>query len=470
MQLGRRRQLLVALLVVLSFPVITWLVYGAGTGADSSTHFYYMPIITAAIFLGDYWGMGAAIAAGIITLWVPGRAAVAPGQQLPDFVIRVLMFYVIAILAARISSLLRQRAAETASLLEVDRAINSSLRLDEVLARIAAKAVELIDARGCSILLLDPERLLLVFKASYGLSEDYVTRYPVRVSESKLDQAALEGRQAESGVEPALGSEGREDMPGAGIVSILSVPVMGRTGALGVVRIYTKDGYRFSRSERQLLGAFANQAAIAIENAHLFEGVRQNYSSTVRALARAIEAKDPATLGHSERATDLALRVGEHLKLSGEQMEALEFGGLLHDIGKIGLDESCLLPAAGSADEMMMRLHPLIGKSILEPVDFLRLAVQVVLYHHERFDGGGYPEGLAGEDIPYLARLFAVANAYDQLTNGTTEANALSPGAAMTRLRQMAGAELDPALVEACAAAVAKPYPSRSRTPSRARE
>jgi len=460
MQLRKRSQFLVALLVLAAYPLIVWMVYGEGMGTESSTHFFYLPIITAAIFLGDYWAMGTAIAAGVLTLWVPGRPAST--HQLPDFMVRILMFYVIGILAARLSSIIRQRAAENSSLLDVSRAINSSLRLDEVLSQIAAKAVELTDAQGCSILLLDTARQMLVFRASCGLSEDYTARYPVRVSESKLDQAALEGRHVASGQERGF-ALGREDIPGAGITSILCVPVMGRNEPLGVIRIYTKPGYQFSRSERQLLGAFAHQAAIAIENANLFEGVRRNYSSTVRALARAIEAKDPATLGHSERATELALRVGEYLKLSKEQMERLEFGGLLHDIGKIGLDNASVLPNAGSPEELIVSLHPLIGKSILEPVEFLQPALEVVLYHHERFDGGGYPEGLAGERIPYLARLFAVANVYDSITSGSQEHNSLTPGAAIARLRRMAGVELDPALVEAFAAVVTKPYATGTR-------
>ena len=244
---------------------------------------------------------------------------------------------------------------------------------------------------------------------------------------------------------------------------------MGRTEPLGVIRIYTKDGYRFSHTERQLLGAFATQAAIAIENANIFETTRHNYANTVRALSRAIEAKDPATLGHSERATELALQAGRHLKLSKEQLEALEFGGLLHDIGKIGVDQSSMLPAAaGSPEEMIMRLHPLIGKSILEPVEFLRPAIDVVLYHHERFDGAGYPEGLVGERIPRLARLFAVANVYDIITSGSREETSLSPAAAIARLRHFAGSELDPAMVEAFAAAVTQSARSAAR-PSAAR-
>jgi len=455
LSLNRRTQWLAGLLVLGSFPIFTWLVYAQGTGTDASTHFFYIPIVAAAIFLGDYWGMAVAVAAGIVTLWVPGGNHT--GEHLPDFVVRICIFYATAILAARLSGIIRQRMAETASLLEVSRAINSSLRVDDVLQRIAAKAVELTDALGCSILLLDREHQMLVFRASYGLSEDYVTRYPVRVSESALDAAVLQSPTDNPERIPAC--EGREDVPGAGIATILCVPVMGREEALGVIRIYTKPNYHFSRSERALLTAFATQAAIAIENANLYEDIRQNYRKTVSALTRAIEAKDPATLGHSERATQFALQVGEHLKLPKERLEALEFGGLLHDIGKIGLDDSMRLPSlmAGPGDDMIMRLHPLIGKSILEPVDFLQPSLEVVLYHHERFDGSGYPEGLSGEDIPFLARLFAVANTYDGLTSGNTEQTSLGVAEALEQLRRLSGSKLDPALVEAFAAAVTKP-------------
>jgi HD-GYP domain-containing protein (c-di-GMP phosphodiesterase class II) len=219
----------------------------------------------------------------------------------------------------------------------------------------------------------------------------------------------------------------------------------------GVLRVYAASRHQWSRRERRLLQAFSEQACIAIQNARLHEDLRRNYWETVNALARAIEAKDPHTLGHSERVTDYALQLGRELELSADEMETLRFAATLHDIGKIGMaDESVSrYRHLDMSDEVVLRMHPLIGIAILQPVEFLAPALGAVRHHHERWDGKGYPQGLAGEEIPFLARLLAVTNAYDILRTDSPARPGMSVQEAAESLRRSAGKELDRRLTEA---------------------
>jgi HD-GYP domain-containing protein (c-di-GMP phosphodiesterase class II) len=230
---------------------------------------------------------------------------------------------------------------------------------------------------------------------------------------------------------------------------LLTLPLHRGGDAFGVLRVYSGSRHQWSRRERSLLQAFADQAAIAIHNARLHEDLRRNYWETVNALARAIEAKDPHTLGHSERVTDYALQLGRALHLAADTMETLRFAATLHDIGKIGLSDRSLsrMGHLDVNDQVLVRMHPLIGISILQPVEFLAPVLEAVRYHHEQWDGNGYPEGLAGDRIPLLARMLAVASLYDNLRTGSPGRPGLSEQEAAQAMRRAAGKELDPQLV-----------------------
>jgi putative nucleotidyltransferase with HDIG domain len=226
---------------------------------------------------------------------------------------------------------------------------------------------------------------------------------------------------------------------------------MVKDSALGVMRVYAHAERSFSRDEAALLGAFAHLAAIAIENAQLYEDMRRSYYETVRALTIAIEARDPITYGHSERVTTIADRLAERLGLSEEEREYLRFSTILHDIGKIGV-ETPSLDGLGPAEpdlRMFYEMHPIIGRSILAPIEFLAPVCDVVLHHHERWDGAGFPQGIAGEQIPLQARLVAVVDTYDRLVHGVNGEGGADPADAFAQIKAMSGTRFDPALVDA---------------------
>jgi len=179
--------------------------------------------------------------------------------------------------------------------------------------------------------------------------------------------------------------------------------------------------------------------------------LEEAYRSTLKALTTALETRDQETHGHSERVVSYSLRLGREYGLSREQMKALEFGSLLHDIGKIGVPDSILRKPAKLTEEewVLMREHPLHGQQILRGIDFLQGAARVVAQHHEKWDGTGYPLGLQQEEIDVNARIFAVADAFDAITSDRVYRKAKSYEAAAKELDDWAGRQFDPKVVEA---------------------
>jgi putative nucleotidyltransferase with HDIG domain len=175
------------------------------------------------------------------------------------------------------------------------------------------------------------------------------------------------------------------------------------------------------------------------------------YRSTLKALTAALETRDSETHGHSERVVSYSLRLGREYGLNSEQMKSLEFGSLLHDIGKIGVPDSILRKPAKLTEEewVRMREHPLHGQQILRGIEFLQGAARVVAQHHEKWDGTGYPLGLRREEIDINARIFAVADAFDAITSDRVYRRGKSYEAAAQELDDWAGRQFDPKVVEA---------------------
>jgi len=175
------------------------------------------------------------------------------------------------------------------------------------------------------------------------------------------------------------------------------------------------------------------------------------YRSTLKALTAALETRDSETHGHSERVVTYSLRLGREYGLDSHRIKALEFGSLLHDIGKIGVPDSILRKPAKLTDEewVLMRQHPMHGQQILRGIEFLEGAARVVSQHHEQWDGSGYPLGLSGEDIDVCARIFAVADAFDAITSDRVYRKGKPYQAAAQELDDWAGKQFDPKVVEA---------------------
>jgi len=179
------------------------------------------------------------------------------------------------------------------------------------------------------------------------------------------------------------------------------------------------------------------------------EELERAYRATLTALSRALDLRDTETEEHSERVGRYAMAIARALRLDGQSLDALQWGAILHDVGKIGIPDS-VLRKPGPLDDhewAIMRRHPRMGYELLQAVDFLQPSLPVVLHHHEKWDGSGYPDHLSGESIPLLARVFAVADAFDAMTSWRPYKAALPPETALARIRTDSGTHFDPGIV-----------------------
>jgi len=176
---------------------------------------------------------------------------------------------------------------------------------------------------------------------------------------------------------------------------------------------------------------------------------RELFFGTVSALSQAIDAKDGFTRGHADRVSRIAGAIARELGLSERQIEQIELAGLLHDIGKIGVEDRILMKPQrlDSEEQELMRRHPIYGASILEPSAALRPLVQTILHHHENYDGSGYPEGLKGEEIPLGSRIIIVADAYEAMTSDRIYRKSIGHDRAMDQLNRFKGLQFDPTIV-----------------------
>jgi HD-GYP domain-containing protein (c-di-GMP phosphodiesterase class II) len=213
------------------------------------------------------------------------------------------------------------------------------------------------------------------------------------------------------------------------------------------------DRERRALSEEDLehLTQLADQVAVALANVRMLEEVDGFSVGTLSALARAVDAKSPWTAGHSERVTQLAVTIGEAYGLDSFEMARLYRGAMMHDIGKIGISQT-LLDKKGRLDRDefdVVRSHTQIGERILEPLPAFGEIMSLITQHHERFDGSGYPNGLVGAEIDVKARILAVADVYDAMTNPRPYRDSVDPVDVVEMIREQAGTMFDPEVVDA---------------------
>lgn len=231
--------------------------------------------------------------------------------------------------------------------------------------------------------------------------------------------------------------------------SIYDLPLKIGDKTIGVFELVRKASETLGPEEQQLLETMASQAAIAIENARLFENTQRIYYETLKSLASALEARDDYTRGHSERVASLAQKIAKNMGLGKNEQLAIFNAALLHDIGKIGIrDEILLAPRKLTETELAtIEQHPTFGNTILTPLKFLGQIRSYVKHHHERWDGNGYPDRCKGEEIPLASRIIAVADAFDAMTSQRPYREQKQSNAAIQEIEECAGSQFDPEVV-----------------------
>jgi len=285
-----------------------------------------------------------------------------------------------------------------------------------------------------------------------------------------FNDGALSYKQAKRCLRKNIGAKEKSLLKGALYQleifdAILCVPSYFQNKLLGLLLLGKKNsGKDFKPDEIDFFAALASDVAMAIRNAELFKDLQLElekkhrlFLHTTIALAAAIDAKDHYTHGHTSRVTTLSLEIAKRLAAEKKEgfdekfLEHLHIAGLLHDIGKIGIPESILNKNGPLDDKEAARIkeHPIIGATILNPIKELEDAILGVKYHHEKFDGSGYPEGLKGRNIPLIASIISVADTFDAMTTDRPYRRGLSKDEAMAEINRVSGKQLDPEIVSA---------------------
>jgi len=344
---------------------------------------------------------------------------------------------------------LRHRIEDLATVNEIGRLVASALDLDRVLNLCLDALCGKMDIQTCSIMLLDSERGELVVKASRGAKSAEIlgTRQKADVGVAGWVIRTTEPLLVEDiAQDPRFPKRQSERYAGS---SFLCVPLSLESRVMGVISAADKRSrIPFTQSDLNLLVTVAGPLSIAMENARLYQLLQENCFSTVKALAISLEAKDGYTSGHSQRVTEYATTMANALGLTEKDVVILQHAGMLHDIGKIGITEQILNKRGRLSDEeyQVIRSHPVTGQRIIQSLEFLRAAREPIRNHHERWDGTGYPDALHGQRIPLLARIMAVADAYDAMTSNRPYRPPMPKADAIRELQAAAGAQFDPEL------------------------
>lgn len=363
------------------------------------------------------------------------------------------------LLQSKVSEHLHTGQRQLNALVGVGHVINSSLGLESVLDEVMDSVIALMRAERGLIMLRD-ERDEFPVKAARGMDHVSLEGDDFSVSNTIVRRVAETGK-------PVLTTNAQNDprfeqqksVVEKNLRSILCVPLTLKDEIIGVIfvdsRVYSG---LFEDDDLEILSAFADQAAVAIDNARLFEGLeqankelREAYDATLKGWAMALELRDRETEGHTQRVTALTEVLARKFDFDEDEMEHIKRGALLHDIGKMAIPDGILLKEGKLTltERKFMELHPLFAKDMLEPIEFLRPAMDIPYCHHEKWDGSGYPRNLRGHEIPFAARIFAVVDVWDALTSDRPYRGPMDPDKVRKIIREESGRHFDPRVVDA---------------------
>ena len=354
----------------------------------------------------------------------------------------------VAVENARLYESARREAESATALLEFSRELASAASLDHTLERVVEITAGLLDSPRTSIW-LEGEDGWLVPRAFFGHTAAEREDVSARRYEAGKTRDPLSAREPFVLTAGEIAGLVDDPLDPAASYAIAPIDVEGRRAFI-VAALPAPDHY--GDRELMLLGGLAHQAKLAIANASNYEGLERTFVTTVEALANALEANDEYTSTHARWISDLSLRVGRTLGLGEAELKRLELGALLHDIGKIGVPSAILgKPGRLTASERrIVEMHPVLGERIIAPIDRLQDVRPIIRHCHERWDGRGYPDGLAREDIPLESRIIFVCDAYHAMTTDRAYRKRLSHPEAVRRLRNGAGSQFDARVVDLC--------------------
>ena len=341
----------------------------------------------------------------------------------------------------------------------ISRILQASLDVQDPLPAVLALLASAVKADAVTALRYNQPVQRFDLLTTHGLSAATIARLKLYFESGLADQAVAD-RQL-TWIEDMLisRSDARpiSQLTEEGFRSYLALPLIGHNDFLGILEIVWRKPLEIQALDMRFLGRVAEQVALTMERSLIFrdlrhsnEGLVSSYNAMIEGLSRALELRDIETEGHTRRVSVLMMRFGEHMQIPAAQWDAIKQGALLHDIGKLGIPDAILLKPGSltQREREVMQQHALYGYHILAPIISLRQTLDIALYHHERWNGSGYPYGLQGEQIPLVARLFAVADVFDALTSDRPYRPAWTHTQAVEYLREQAGHLFDPQVVE----------------------
>lgn len=346
-------------------------------------------------------------------------------------------------------SILERKVFELISLNNIGKAVTSVLGLDELLEVILSKICELIEV-DAAVVALNNERNELEITHVRGLPKSCIGR-PFSLDVEVAYRVALKNNEPIVISDLETGNSLSVFKLESRMNSAVAVPLKTRKEEVGMLVLNSTSGHAFTDDHALLLSTFGSQAAIAIVNAKLYQNLKKMLVGVIFSFSAAIEAKDPYTEGHSSRVAEYAIAIGTQIGMRGAALEELRNAGLIHDIGKIGISEAiiCKKDKLSAGEWQEMKQHPLYGENIASPIPFLAAALPGVRWHHERYDGDGYPDGISKDSIPLMARILSVADAFDAITSKRPYRDPRSPHEALEEIRKHSGSQFDPRVVRA---------------------
>jgi HD-GYP domain-containing protein (c-di-GMP phosphodiesterase class II) len=358
-----------------------------------------------------------------------------------------------------VNSRFRDRRSQLKALMGVGNMINSSWGRQRVLEEVMDSLITLMHA----------ERGFLMLRQQNGGLQPEIARGIAHINlvEREFEFSRTIVRRVVESCEPVLTTNAQEDprfekqvsIAAYQLRSIICAPLKIRDQLIGVIYVdnRAKSGI-FRESDLELVSAFANQAAVAIDNADLFDNLQKSnrelekaYQATLEGWVKALDLRDKETEGHTQRVTVLTERLARSMGVEGEALVNITRGARLHDIGKMGIPDSILLKKGGLTEEerVLIREHPNMARKMLKDIEFLWPAIDIPYCHHEKWDGSGYPRGLKGMDIPFAARVFAIIDVWDALISNRPYRAGLPPEEVWQIIKADSGKHFDPNVVKA---------------------
>ena len=353
----------------------------------------------------------------------------------------------------------RRRLRQVEALHSIDIAISASLDLRTTLNVLLKHVESLLEVDAADILLFYPHLGQFKFSAGRGFRTNDIEHLYVRSGSSLAGQAVTQRRTIRVSADLKSNTDADTALiyQKEGFVAYAGVPLIAKGQIKGVLEVYHRSVHRPDPEWLKLLETLAGQAAIAIDNTQLFDNLQQSnielalaYDATIAGWSRAMDLRDKETEGHTQRVTELTLKLARAMRISEPELAQIRRGALLHDIGKMGVPDNILLKADQLTSEEWekMRQHPVWAYEMLSSIRYLQPALDIPYCHHEKWDGSGYPRGLKGEQIPIAARIFAVADVWDAITSDRPYRTGWSEENALKYIEEQSGKYFDPKVVQ----------------------